>query len=150
GWLEKWQKGELIWRFPRNRVGGPGAVFGERVTFCPAVGPRAVFELPVTNAPAATPTATFSRPLTVRPALFPMAVFKLFAGLAPVPALAPTAVHWAPTAVAFVPHAIEPAPVAVAPSPVWASAPVALPPQTNCARALGGAAISARVAEKMT
>src|SRR5262249_47156943 len=76
----------------------------------------------------------------------PMAVFKLFAGLAPVPALAPTAVDWAPTAVAFVPHAIEPAPAAVAPS----APPGTALSQVNCARALGGAATSARVAEKMT
>src|SRR5262245_65167067 len=74
-----------------------------------------------------------------------MAVFRLFPALAPVPAFAPTAVDWVPTAVAFVPHAIEPAPVAVAPS----APPGVVLSQTNCARALGDAATSAIVAEKM-
>jgi hypothetical protein len=80
------------------------------------------------------PTATAPRESAV--ALRPTAVAKSPVALAS----SPTAV--APLiALALVPQATENAP-AVAPAPVWGSAPVALPPQTNCAWALDGAITS--------
>src|SRR5262245_60627213 len=53
-----------------------------------------------------------------------------------------------PLAVAFVPHPTALTP-AVAPAPVWGSPPVVLPPQTNCAPALGAATTRTIAVEKM-
>jgi hypothetical protein len=89
------------------------------------------------------PNAELLLPLALL--LSPTAVLLL-----PLAALAlPMAVEFVPVAAALVPQATAPFFVAVALSPVCGSAPVALPPQTNCARALGGSATNPNIAEKM-
>src|SRR5262245_10293725 len=120
----------LLLEFPRARALEPVATLKLVSPEAEALAPSAVFRLGVPLALLPAPIAVLTLlPDTVRDVILLLAGERKLMAVLKLPI---------PLESASTPQAVLLAPAAVALAPVCASAPVALPPQTNCACA-GGA-----------